>query len=128
MERITADRLRDAMTANVSVSAVIMTDELKTYRRATRSFKDHVAVEHGKGEYVRGDAHTNTVEGFFSILKRGVNGVYHHVSRGHLARYCDEFAFRYENRKTSDGQRAKMLVAGAEGKRLTYKQPAAISA
>ena len=128
MERITADRLRGALTANVSVSAVIMTDELKTYRWATRNFKNHVAVEHGKGEYVRGETHTNTVEGFFSILKRGVNGVCHHVSRGHLARYCDEFAFRYENRKTSDGQRAKMLVAGAEGKRLTYKQPAAISA
>ena len=66
----------------------------------------------------------NTVEGFFSILKRGVNGVYHHVSRGHLAKYSDEFAFRYENRKVSDGARAKLLVEGAEGKRLTYKQPA----
>ena len=74
---------------------------------------------------MRGEAYTNTVEGFFSILKRGINGVYHHVGRGHLARYCDEFAFRYENRKVSDGQRATLLVAGAEGKRLTYKQPAA---
>jgi len=70
------------------------------------------------------DIHTNTVEGFFSLLERGVNGVYHHVSRGHLGRYCDEFAFRYENRKVSDGKRAEMLVLGAEGKRLTYKQPA----
>jgi hypothetical protein len=52
----------------------------------------------------------------------------HHVSRGHLSRYCDEFAFRYENRKTTDGQRADLLVKGAEGKRLTYKQPAGISA
>ena len=58
------------------------------------------------------------------MLKRGVNGVYHHVSRGHRGRYCDEFAFRYENRKVSDGKRAALLVAGAEGKRLTYKQPA----
>ena len=74
------------------------------------------------------DIHTNTVEGFLLMLKRGVNGVYHHVSRGHLGRYCDEFAFRYEHRKASDGQRTKMLVAGAEGKRLIYKQPDGISA
>lgn len=70
---------------------------------------------------------TNTVEGFFSLLKRGINGTFHHVSRGHLNRYCDEFAFRYENRKASDGQRANMVVAGAEGKRLTYQQPAKAS-
>jgi len=66
----------------------------------------------------------NTLEGFFSLLKRGVNGAYHHVSRGHLGRYCDEFAFLYENRKASDSDRTKLLVAGAEGRRLTYKQPA----
>jgi hypothetical protein len=73
---------------------------------------------------VRGDAHINTAERFVSPLKRGINGVYHHVSRGPLARYCDEFAFRYENRKISDGERAARLVSGAEGKRVTYKQPA----
>jgi hypothetical protein len=65
--------------------------------------------------------HTNTVEGFFSLLKRGVNGTFHHVSKEHLHRYCDEFAFRYDNRKVSDGKRAQLLVAKAEGKRLTYK-------
>ena len=85
----------------------------------------HITVNHSEDEYMRGEAHTNTVEGFFSLLKRGVNGVYHHVSREHLNRYCDEFAFRYESRKATDGERAKMLVAKAEGKRLTYKQPAA---
>ena len=128
MPRVTADNLREVMTANISSNASIMTDELKTYLPAAGNFRNHQTVIHGKGEYVRGDVYTNTVEGFFSLLKRGVNGVYHHVSRGHLARYCDEFAFRYENRKVSDGQRAKLLVAGAEGKRLTYKQPAAASA
>jgi hypothetical protein len=75
-------------------------------------------------EYVRGPAHTNTVEGFFSLLKRGINGVYHHVGKGHLNRYCDEFSFRYNLRGVSDGERANKLVEGAEGKRLTYKQPA----
>jgi hypothetical protein len=84
----------------------------------------HFSTNHSKAEYVRGNVHSNTVEGFFSILKRGINGSFHHVSREHLNRYVDEFAFRYENRKASDGERAGLLVAGAEGKRLTYKQPA----
>jgi len=90
--------------------------------------RKHVVVNHSKSEYVRGEAHTNTVEGFFSLLKRGINGTFHHVSREHLSRYCDEFAFRYENRKTTDGTRAGLLVKGAEGKRLTYQQPAGFSA
>jgi transposase-like protein len=124
MPRVTSDNLRKALTDNVSASAKIMTDELRSYLPAAGNFVDHQTVNHGAGEYVRGTVHTNTVEGFFSLLKRGINGVYHHVSRGHLARYCDEFAFRYENRTISDGERAHRLVAGAEGKRLTYKQPA----
>ena len=76
---------------------------------------------------MRGHVHTNTVEGFFSLLKRGINGTFHHVGRGHLHRYCAEFAFRYNNRiavGVNDGERAKTLVLGAEGKRLTYAQPA----
>ena len=85
----------------------------------------HESVNHSRDEYVQSDVYTNTVEGFFSLLKRGVNGVFHHVSREHLARYCDEFAFRYENRKATDGERAKMLVLKAEGKRsLTNSQRA----
>ena len=82
MERVTADNLRTALTHNVSASAVIMTDELNAYQRATQGFGDHETVNHGRDEYVRGEAHTNRVEGFFSLLKRGVNGVYQHVSRG----------------------------------------------
>jgi transposase-like protein len=124
MERITSDNLRSAMQKHVSLSAKVMTDELPAYRFVAGTFVDHQTVDHGRDEYVRGSAHVNTAEGFFSLLKRGVNGVYHHVSRGHLARYCDEFAFRYENRKASDGQRAAKMVLAAEGKRLTYKQPA----
>ncbi len=88
----------------------------------------HGVVKHANDEYVRGENYTNTVEGSVSLLKRGINGVYHHVSRGHLARHRDEFGFRYENRKVTGGQRANLLVAGAEGKRLTYKQPAGASA
>ena len=73
------------MSQRVYALAVIMTDELKSYLPAAGNFKDHQTVEHGRGEYVRGNAHTNTVEGFFSLLRRGVNGVYHHVSRGQAA-------------------------------------------
>lgn len=74
------------------------------------------------------DIHTNTVEGFFSLLKRGINGTFHHVSKGHLGRYCDEFSFRYSKRHVADGERSKLLVRGVEGKRLTYKQPDSASA
>jgi transposase-like protein len=125
MPRVTADSLGKAIAANVRPSARLITDEASTYKIvAEDACLRHETVAHGKDEYVRGDVHTNTVEGFFSLLKRGVNGTFHHISKGHLHRYCDEFAFRYENRKVSDGQRAKLLVEGAEGKRLTYKQPA----
>lgn len=123
MQRVTADNLGTVLRQNVKPGAKVMTDEYKAYIGATSGY-EHDTVTHYDGEYVRGAAHTNTVEGFFSLLKRGVNGVYHHVSRGHLGRYCDEFAFRYENRKVSDGTRADRLVKGAEGKRLTYEQPA----
>ena len=129
MVRVTANNLGKAIAANVKPNARLITDEASAYKIiAEDAGMRHETVQHGKDEYVRGDVYTNTVEGFFSLLKRGVNGVYHHVSRGHLARYCDEFAFRYENRKVSDGKRAEMVVAGAEGKRLTYKQPARASA
>lgn len=125
MPRVTSDNLRAALREHVAPNARVVSDEFQGYRNVRLDFPAHENVVHGHGEYVREgtDVHTNTVEGFFSLLKRGVNGVYHHVSRGHLARYCDEFAFRYENRKTNDGERAGLLVKGAEGKRLTYKQP-----
>jgi hypothetical protein len=125
MMRVTASNLGKAIESRVAYNATLMTDELSAYKSiADDAGRKHVTVNHSKDEYVRGEAHTNTVEGFFSLLRRGINGTFHHVSRRHLSRYCDEFAFRYEHRKTSDGERAWLLVAGAEGKRLTYKQPA----
>ena len=77
---------------------------------------------HSYGEYVRGDAYTNTVEGYFAILKRGVDGVYHHVSRAHLHRYLAEFDFRYNRHEISDSQRTISALEGAEGKRLKYRE------
>jgi hypothetical protein len=81
-------------------------------------------VDHGIGEYVRGDAHSNTVEGYFSVLKRGLLGTYHHVSEAHLKRYLAEFDFRYNNRISlgiNDGERTATALKGIEGKRLTYR-------
>ena len=75
--------------------------------------------------------HVNTAEGLFSLLKRGINGSFHHVGKGHLHRYCDEFSFRWNNRSAlgvNDGERAAKIVLGAEGKRLTYRMPAGTSA
>jgi transposase-like protein len=124
MPRVTGETLHEAISANVARKATMVTDEFQAYNGL---MADHRTVNHRSGEYVRGDVYTNTVEGFFSLLKRGINGTFHHVSRGHLQRYCDEFAFRYEHRKDADGDRAASIVAGAEGKRLTYKQPAIAS-
>jgi transposase-like protein len=126
MERVTAETLGAAITEHVEQDAVMMTDELMAYRKAVDG-REHHHTSHGEREYVRGNVHSNTVEGFFSLLKRGITGVYHHVGKGHLAKYCDEFSFRYDARKVSDADRAELLVWGAEGKRLTYKQPARTS-
>ena len=89
-----------------------------------RDFASHKTINHDAGEYVRGDVHTNTVEGFFSILKRGIYGVYQHVSEAHLHRYLCEFDFRYSNRErlgVNDVARADLALEGVKGKRLTYK-------
>jgi hypothetical protein len=82
-------------------------------------------VTHSKREYVRGEVHSNTVEGFFSLVKRGLYGVYHNVSKDHLHRYMSEFEFRYNNRHLDDGDRTSAAIKASEGKRLMYKTPAA---
>lgn len=80
-------------------------------------------VCHSAKEYVRGDIHSNTVESFFSSVKRGLNGIYHNVSREHLHRYMAEFEFRYNNRAIEDGERTAMAIKASEGKRLRYREP-----
>jgi hypothetical protein len=102
-----------------------MTDEAKWYTRVGEEFASHESTAHRKHEYVRGDVHTNTAENYFSILKRGIYGVYHHVSEAHLHRYLAEFDFRYSNRAKlgiDDGERAARALKGIYGKRLTYRQ------
>lgn len=83
------------------------------------------AVNHSAGEYVRGNVTTNRIEGYFSILKRGIYGVYQHVSRAHLHRYLTEFDMRYSTRKQTDASRMNEVLLGIEGKRLTYREPSA---
>lgn len=105
-------------------NSVLATDEAMQYRRIGKEFLGHLTVEHGAHEYVRGDAHTNTVEGYFSIFKRGMRGIYQHCSEKHVARYAAEFDFRYSNRialGVDDKARADNALAGVVGKRLTYE-------
>jgi len=128
VERVTADTLGTSLKALARPDVTLMTDQLPAYGKMRHG--DHQTVNHATGEYVRGAVHTNTVEGFFSLLKRGINGTFHHVSKAHLHRYCAEFEFRYNNRVAlgvNDGERAQKLVRACEGKRLTYKQPAGTS-
>jgi transposase-like protein len=112
---------------NLNFESTLMTDEASLYKTIGRSFADHQAVEHGKGEYVRGDCHTNTLEGYFSIFKRGMKGVYQHCDERHLHRYLAEFDFRYNNRiarGVDDAARAAKMIDGVKGKRLTYRTTA----
>jgi hypothetical protein len=102
------------------------TDESRLHGNAPAIFAAHETVKHSGKEYVRGDVHTNSVEGYFSIFKRGMRGVYQHCREKRLHRYLAGFDFRYNNRIAlgiNDGERAALAVRGIEGKRLTYRQP-----
>ena len=121
---IRGETLRPVMLAQVSLESSLMTDTAGGYLHLGKEFARHEMVDHGIDEYVRGDAHSNTVEGYFSVLKRGITGVYHHVSEAHLKRYLAEFDFRYNNRMSlgvNDGERTANALKGIEGKRLTYR-------
>jgi transposase-like protein len=122
---VTAKTLRPIIVKHASRKSFLMTDESTVYPKLGREFAGHGAVNHSAGEYARmgGFIHTNTVEGYFSLLKRGVIGTFHHISEAHLPRYLAEFDFRSNNRNVSDTERAAMAVRGAEGKRLLYRGP-----
>ncbi len=113
---------------NIAREATVYTDEAKQYAGLGQKFADHDFTRHGAGEYVRLEApevHTNTVEGFYSIFKRGMKGVYQHCGKQHLHRYAAEFDFRYNNRVangTDDRERAALAVRNVVGKRLTYQR------
>jgi len=131
---VNAKTLKPILQSQTNASTTrFMTDGEGQFRILAPMFKSHHAVNHEVGEYVRGDAHTNTVEGFFSILKRGIIGTFHHVSPHHLQRYATEFDFRYNHRETrekidgkwikggcTDAERTAILLKNIGGKRLTY--------
>jgi transposase-like protein len=121
---VTANGLRGIMARNINKQSDLMSDESKIYTFVGHNFASHGTVRHADREYVRGIVHTNTIEGFFSILKRGIYGVYQHVSEEHLRRYLAEFDFRYNNREklgVDDTRRAQRALRGTKGKRLTYQ-------
>jgi transposase-like protein len=122
---VTGANLKSIIRQNVEPTATIMTDDFLSYRGLGKDFSSHQVVNHGKREYVKGNAHTNTIEGYFSILKRGITGVYHHVGEQHLHRYLSEFDFRYNGRKINDDERSTLALRGIEGKRLMYRDSSA---
>jgi len=110
--------------ANIARETRLMTDEARHYVAVGKEFAEHGAVEHSADEYVRGDIHSNTVEGYYSIFKRGMRGIYQHCGEKHLHRYLAEFDFRYSNRVAlgvNDVDRADRALQGIVGKRLTYR-------
>lgn len=128
VEDVKASTLLPIVNANIAKEARVMTDDAATYYNKLGDFAGHDTVAHAAGEYVRYSGpfpiHTNTVEGYFSIFKRGMKGIYQHCSEKHLHRYLAEFDFRYNNRSAlgvEDAQRAALALRGAKGKRLTYR-------
>lgn len=120
---VNANTLRHALVTNVDRGSWLMTDDHSGYKTVGKEYVGHGVVAHSRGEYGRATYfHTNTVENFFSILKRGIVGVYHHVSEAHLKRYVTEFDFRYNTRTLNDYERAEVALKGASGKRLTYRR------
>jgi transposase-like protein len=121
---VTAETLKGAIHDNVARSAAIQTDQMMSYRGIGKFFDGgHETVNHHKFEYVRGDVSTNEAESFFALLKRGITGSFHSVSKQHLHRYCSEFSYRWNERKTTDAARTEKALALIEGKRLMYKEP-----
>jgi transposase-like protein len=128
---VTGKTLKKVLDVHADRKSSLMTDTAGGYMKLGKEFARHEMVDHGIDEYVRGDAYSNTAEGYFAILKRGVYGTFHHVSETHLHRYLAEFDFRYSNRIAlgiDDAMRANKALKGIEGKRLTYRRPDKASA
>ena len=125
LERLTAERMHEVITENADLTCRLITDDFPRYRPIGRAFSGgHEVVRHNEREYVRlgTDIHSNTIEGVFSLLKRGVMGTFHSVSRKHLPNYLNEFEFRWNTRKMNDGERVAKAIKQVDGKRLTYRE------
>ena len=127
VDDLKAKTLVPILKQNIAAEATVYTDEAGYYRHLGSEFARHEYVRHGAGEYARkGGIHTNTIEGYFSIFKRGMKGIYQHCAKKHLHRYAAEFEFRYNNRVgngADDAMRAAIALKGVKGKRLTYRRP-----
>ena len=127
--RIDHTNIRSAIVTNVHRSTHLRTDDARFYMGVGREFASHKTTLHANREFSRGDGnHSNTAENFFSILKRGVVGTYHHWSAQHIHRYLAEFDFRYSTKDDSDKERSDAMLRGIVGKRLTYRRTAALAA
>jgi transposase-like protein len=125
VDSVNKKTIRKILFTNADRKSTLMTDEHVVYPGAGANFADHQTVNHGKKEYARGTTSTNTIEGVFSIFKRGMVGTYQHCGEQHLQRYLNEFDFRYSNREAvgvNDTMRAQLAIKGIEGKRLTYRR------
>ncbi len=130
VQRVTAENLKPVIEVMVAEDAHVMTDS-GTVLRGALAGRKHDQVNHRAGEYVRREngvvISTNTIEGYFATLKRGINGVYHHVGKQHLHRYLSEFDFRYNSRKENDGVRTRLALKGVNGKRLLLRDSPALA-
>lgn len=115
-------KIREILVRNVSRKSRLVTDESNLYTETGPEFERHQKVHHARGEYVRGDVYTNTLEGFYSIFKRGMRGIYQHCGEQHLQRYVTEFDFRYNHRNINDNERREEVLKNISGKRLTYRR------
>jgi transposase-like protein len=118
---VSGDTLRPLIVTHADRKSALMTDQGGQYYHVGKEFDRHETVNHADDEYVRGDAHTNTAECRFSLMKRAVYGTHHSVSQAHLPRYLAEWDFKWNTRKVKDGERAAIALKGIEGKRLTYR-------
>jgi ISXO2-like transposase domain len=124
VDSTTIANIAPIVRANVAHETALMTDEARQYLEVGTEFASHESVNHSQKEYVRGHVHTNTVEGYYSIFKRGMKGIYQHCSEKHLYRYLAEYDFRYSNRirlGCDDVERTERAIKGIVGKRLTYR-------
>lgn len=120
VEHVSRKNIHGILMEQVSPSANVITDEWQAYNHLDEHFKSHNRVYHSKKNYVRGNIHTNGIESFWAILKRGIFGIYHQVSRKHLDRYVDEFEFRFNSKDIDDNKRFALMLNSCSGK-LTYK-------
>ena len=125
VKHVNSKNLSDFIAQNVDLTCRLITDDLNLYQKVGKAFEGgHEVVCHSAKEYVKPgtDVHSNTIEGVFSLLRRGIMGTFHSVSRKHLANYLNEFQFRWNTRKMNDGERVQMAVRAVDGKRLQYRE------